>query len=118
MPRRNKSLSKPEIPIKPAVKIFRVRDSGTDGNLGIDSPRVGRPNGILSFPNCVITCFNRYPQHQQSILVSHFAFGLIILSVLANWGRIGRSCCGAYRAVSYLIEVLLHCKVVAFRSLT
>lgn len=118
MPRRHKTPSKAERPIEPTVKVFRARESGTDGNLGIDSPRAGRLNGILSYTNCVVACFQRYPQHQHSILISHFALGLFILSVLANWGSISRLCCGAYRAISYMIELLLLCTVLAVVCLT
>lgn len=111
MPRRHKTPPKQGRPIEPAVRVFRARDSGTDGNLEIDSPRARRPYGIFTYPNCVVACFKRYPQYQHSILVSHFALGLLILSVLANCGSISRSCCGVYRAARYLIEIVSLCRV-------
>lgn len=111
MPRRHKIPSKQGRPIEPVARIFRARDSGTDANLEIDSPRARRPYGIFTYPNCVVACFKRYPQYQHSILVSHFALGLLILSVLANCGNFSRSCCGVYRAVTYLIEIVSLYKV-------
>lgn len=114
MPRRHKIPSKAAKLPKPTLKAIRARASGTDGSIGIDLPSAGLPNSIFSYPNFVVACFRRYPEHQQSILVSHFALGLLILSVLANWGSISRSCCPAYRAISYLIEV----KAAAVYSLT
>lgn len=117
MPRRYKTPSKPGDPLEPTVKILRARDSGSDGCPGIDSPGAGRPHSIFSYTTCVVACFRRYPQHQHSILVAHFALGLIIVAVLANWDRISRSFFGAYKAISYLIEVLLLCKVVLIKGL-
>ena len=107
MPKGRKTSKRSARHIEPAAKTFRSRDSGRVDIFEIGSPRAGRPTDDFAYTNRVVTCYRRYPQHRLSIVITHYALGILILSIIANWGSISRICFGAYTAISYLLEILL-----------
>jgi hypothetical protein len=54
---------------------------------------------ILSYPYFVVASYKRYPQHRESILLSHIILGVLLSSTVANTSGIIQYCFSALKEI-------------------